>query len=163
MSNNPPKVPIGNSSPGNFPSTDTEDGVANRQAMLDKVFAPAIALMVTGALDVIIALWLLFDWVFAFTKSEITTQAAKQAQASQTVMLDISQMLRIFGIVLLFVGVLIVSGARKMKNLTAYRTAMTASILAIIPFFSGCCYMGLATGTWSVVVLMNNDVKQSFR
>jgi hypothetical protein len=162
MSNNLPKVPIGNVSPGNFSSTDTEDGVPNRQAMLDKVFKPAIALMVTGALDVVIALWLLFDWVFAFTKSEIATQAAKQAQASQTVMLDISQILAIFGIVLLFVGVLIVSGARKMKNLKCYRTAMTASILAIIPFFSGCCSMGLATGTWSVVVLMNNDVKQSF-
>lgn len=163
MSNNPAKVPIGDSARGNFPSTDTEDGVSNRQAMLDKVFKPAIALMITGALDVVIALWLLFDWVFAFTKNEITTQAAKQAQASQTVMLDISQILGIFGIVLLFVGVLIVSGARKMKNLTAYRTAMTASILAIIPFFSGCCSMGLATGTWSVVVLMSDGVKQSFR
>ena len=152
MSDNPPKVPSGNSSPSNFSSTDTEDGVPNRQAMLDKVFKPAIALMVTGVLNVIIALSLLFYWVFAFTKNEITTQAAEQAQ-----------ILGIFGIVLLFVGVLIVSGARKMKNLIAYRTAMTASILAIIPFFSGCCSMGLAIGTWSVVVLMSNDVKQSFR
>jgi hypothetical protein len=53
----------------NLSTVDLERGGANRQAMLGKVFAPSIALMVTGVLNVISALYFLLNSVFAFARN----------------------------------------------------------------------------------------------
>ncbi|MBS0204796.1 MAG: hypothetical protein JSS49_17965 [Planctomycetes bacterium] len=57
---------------------------------------------------------------------------------------------------------LVAIGALKMKNLTNYGLAMTASILAMIPCFSPCCLIGLPIGIWSLVVLGDASVKSKF-
>ena len=68
-----------------------------------------------------------------------------------------------FGLIGIVVGVVILLGAIKMKNLESYGFAMTASILAMIPCISPCCLIGLPIGIWAIVVLSNSDVKQAFR
>ena len=40
---------------------------------------------------------------------------------------------------------------------------MTATILAMIPCISPCCLLGLPVGIWSLVVLLDENVKASFR
>jgi hypothetical protein len=63
----------------------------------------------------------------------------------------------------LVIGIVIVMGALKMKNLQSYGLAMTSSILAMIPCISPCCLLGLPIGIWSVVVLSKPEVKSAFR
>jgi len=62
----------------------------------------------------------------------------------------------------LLVSALIMIGAIKMKNLSSYGFAMTASILAMLPC-SACCLLGIPFGIWSLVVLNDPDVKAAFR
>jgi hypothetical protein len=67
------------------------------------------------------------------------------------------------GIIGLAVGVVILMGALKMKNLTSYGFAMTSAILAMVPCVSPCCLVGLPIGIWAVVVLTDPAVKAAFR
>ena len=66
------------------------------------------------------------------------------------------------GIIGIAVGIVILVAAGKMKKLEGYGLAVTASVLAMIPCVSPCCLVGLPIGIWSLVVLMNEDVKSAF-
>jgi predicted PurR-regulated permease PerM len=66
------------------------------------------------------------------------------------------------GIVACMVGVVIIVGAMKMKNLRSYSLAMAAAILAMIPCISPCCLLGLPFGIWAIVVLVDPHVKAAF-
>jgi len=61
------------------------------------------------------------------------------------------------------IGIVIIFGAMKMKNLESYGLAMTSSILALIPCISPCCLLGLPFGIWALVVLSDAQIKQAFR
>ena len=61
------------------------------------------------------------------------------------------------------VGIVIIVGGVRMKALKSYGLAMTATILAMIPCISPCCLLGLPVGIWSLVVLLDENVKASFR
>lgn len=61
------------------------------------------------------------------------------------------------------VGIVVIIGAMKMKNLESYGLAMTSSIVAMIPCISPCCLLGLPFGIWALVVLSDAHVKQAFR
>ena len=65
--------------------------------------------------------------------------------------------------IMLVLGVLIILGGVKMKQLRSYGLAMTATILAMIPCTSPCCVLGLPIGIWALVVLNNAEVKSAFR
>lgn len=49
----------------------------------------------------------------------------------------------------------------QMLKLKAFRQAIAASILAMVPCI-GCCVLGIPIGAWSLVVLMRDDVRGSF-
>ena len=69
----------------------------------------------------------------------------------------------VLALVALLVGVIIILGALKMKNLQSYGLAMAASILAMVPCLSACCPIGLPIGIWALIVLNNPEVKAAFR
>jgi cytochrome c oxidase assembly factor CtaG len=131
----------------NIPPFEPKPEDPNRPMILKKVFAPAIALLITGVLNIILAILILFNAAVG--------HPTKVGEPPPILFF-------LAGLVILVVGIMIVSGARKMKNLSSREAAMTASILAMIPCLS-CSIPGLPIGIWSLVVLMNNDVKQSFR
>ncbi len=60
-------------------------------------------------------------------------------------------------------GIVIIIGAVRMKNLQSYGFAMTAAILAMIPCLTPCCALGLPFGIWALVVLSDPQVKAAFR
>jgi hypothetical protein len=68
----------------------------------------------------------------------------------------------VLAIIGLIVGAVILLGAMKMKKLEGYGFAMAATIMAMVPCISPCCLLGLPIGIWSLVVLMNADVKAAF-
>lgn len=55
----------------------------------------------------------------------------------------------------------ILLGGIRMRQVRGYGLALAASICAIIPLNS-CCCLGLPLGIWTLVVLMNPDVKAAF-
>lgn len=57
---------------------------------------------------------------------------------------------------------LIIFGAIKMKKLENYTLVMVASIIAMVPYLSSCCLLGLPAGIWSLVVLNKPEVKGAF-
>ena len=63
------------------------------------------------------------------------------------------------------VGGLIVFGGVQMLKQRSYGLAMAASILTMLPCLTclGCCGVGEGIGIWALVVLLNEDVKRSFR
>ena len=57
-------------------------------------------------------------------------------------------------------GVILLGGFN-MKNLADYRLAIAASIVSMLPC-NICCVIGLPIGVWSLIVLMQPDVKNNF-
>lgn len=56
----------------------------------------------------------------------------------------------------------ILTGASKMKRLEGYTYAMAAAILAMIPCFSPCCFIGLPFGIIALIALNDPDVRDAF-
>lgn len=67
------------------------------------------------------------------------------------------------GMINLLVGIVVIVGAVKMKNLESYGFAMASAIVAMVPCISPCCLLGLPFGIWSLVVLSDAGVKAAFR
>jgi len=59
-------------------------------------------------------------------------------------------------------SVIVLVGAIKMQRLENHSLAVVASILALLPFTSPCCVLGLPFGIWSLVVLYRPDVRAAF-
>ena len=57
----------------------------------------------------------------------------------------------------------IVLGAIKMRRLENYGLAMTAAVISMLPCTSGCCLFSMPFGIWSLIVLLDPQVKQAFR
>ncbi len=61
------------------------------------------------------------------------------------------------------IGILVIVGAGKMRRLESYGFAMAAAVLAMIPYLSPCCCLGLPFGIWAIVVLSDGQVRAAFR
>jgi hypothetical protein len=70
------------------------------------------------------------------------------------------------GIAAALVGIVIYAamlfGAMRMKALESYGFAVVASILALLPCCP-CCFLALPVGIWSVIVLVDDNVRAAFR
>ncbi len=62
----------------------------------------------------------------------------------------------------LVASLLILLGGVQMLRKKSWGLALTGSIVAMLPVGS-CCCIGLPIGIWALVVLLNADVKNSFR
>jgi hypothetical protein len=70
----------------------------------------------------------------------------------------------VLNILNVFLSALIAFGGFKMRTGESYPLALTASILCIVPCTSPCCCLiGIPVGIWALIVLMDKDVKASFR
>jgi hypothetical protein len=172
MSNNPYELP-----PGGF-ATNQGGGPVDA-AMRAKVTPPAIGLIVVGVLNVLFSLYgvlmsvLFMAGVIDPTAAqreqfqELAAQGEQQAQMAEMFMqfsaLTQGPLGLVTNLLAFAVGGLIVFGAMKMKNLESYGLALTSAILAMIPCLSACCIIGLPIGVWALVVLMDSNVKNSFR
>lgn len=135
-----------------------------------KVKGPAIALIVTGVLGILLC-------IYALAMNLTGATAAQQQQQMNQINKDLNQQQQeliktifaaqgalglVQGVIGLIVSAVIIWGSLKMMKLESYGLAMTASILAMIPCVSPCCILGLPFGIWSLVVLMNAEVKSAF-
>jgi hypothetical protein len=157
-----PKMPPSSSSP--------ED--TGRSAALLRVKSPAVALMVTSILNIILALWSLIQLIFS--NPNLQQFNSELAQLNNPQMEQFTQklfhlMYGPLGIANVFVelaiSILILVGAKKMKSLQSYEFALAAATLSMVPCLTPCCgyLIGVAFGIWALVVLRKPEVKSHFR
>jgi len=124
---------------------------------MGKVSGPAIGLMITAAIGICVQILNVLVQLLGMGI------AASQAEGSPFSGLVSGPIVIVFGFVGVVIGIFILFGAMKMKNLESYSMAMVATILAMIPCISPCCILGLPIGIWSLIVLMSPEVKAAFR
>jgi phage FluMu protein Com len=124
----------------------------------ERVSGPATALMVFAILCIIMDSLIVLG---ALTGAVLIL--AGQIQPDDPSALFLCGFYVVWGLVFLAISIVVLMGARRMKNLTSYGFAMTAAILAMIPCLSSCWLIGLPFGIWAIVVLGDNSVKAAFR
>ena len=127
--------------------------------MQEKVKGPAILLIVAGSLGILSALgsigWTLVGSGLGTPEFAEGTPDWQKIAMSPALNLGTNA----FG---LLASCFFIFGGLKMKNLESWTLSMCACVLALIPCF-GCCLVGIPAGVWGLIVLMNDEVKESFR
>lgn len=123
-----------------------------------QVGAPAIGLIVTAIIGI---LWQLVSVVLNLLGTGLGAMGAAEGGGISGIFSGVIGL--VFNVVWLLMGGLVIFGALKMKNLQSYGLSMAAAVIAALPCTSPCCFLGLPLGIWAIVVLMNQDVKASFR
>jgi hypothetical protein len=142
---------------------------------------PAIFLIVVAGLNVLGGLYFLYNAVLAtITPGEVQKQ--RQEELLRAFGFDPQQLAQFaktpeetrntammvnwpLAVLALLGSVLTLLGGIGMYRLRWYGLAVTGSIIAAIPCISclGCCGVGEGIGIWSLVVLLNEEVKAAFR
>jgi GYF domain 2 len=150
-----------------LPTVPPEDG--ERQAALQWVKGPAIALKITAILNLLLAVWSLVRMtIFPPNLQQFNSELHQlnNPQFEQLFHQWIHMAYGPFGIANSIFGLvmsaLIFIGATKMQSLRSYEFAMTAAILAMVPCLTPCCVIGLPFGIWAVVALNKAGVKSQF-
>jgi hypothetical protein len=145
--------------------------IGSHETALQRVKTPAVALMVTAILNIILALWSLVQMMFSSPDlQQVNSELAQlnNPQIEQFVQKMLHLMYGPLGIVNILVelaiSVLILAGAKKMKSLRSYEFALAAAALSTVPCLTPCCgyLLGLVFGIWSLVVLRKPEVKSHF-
>lgn len=156
--------------------------VSHEQAA-NAVKGPAIALIVTGVLSLLVGLWLLIQAAVILGNPALVEEQLKQAVEEQqkNVAPDeppppdpfqdpelMKGIMAVLGPGLLGLGglgvltsIVVIIGGAKMLGLRSIGLARTGSVLAMLPF-SPCCILGLIFGIWSLAVLGRPEVKSAF-
>jgi hypothetical protein len=150
------------------PPLSSEEG-SERSVALQRVKAPAVALLVTSILNILLGLWSLVKMVVSppnLQQLDSELQQLNNPQFEQFMHKLVYMTYGPFGIASNILGlalsVLILIGASKMWSLRSYEFSMTAAILAMIPCLTPCCILGLPFGIWAVVALRGPGVKSQF-
>lgn len=129
--------------------------------ILDKLKAPAIGLIVIGALNGFTGLVILFSGIMRFSgimgKEKLPTNEAER----------FGFLVGTFGsygiaFLSLIMAPIIVFGAMKMLKGQSRGLALASAILAILPISSCCFFIGAIFGIWALVVLFKPEVKDFF-
>lgn len=150
------------------PTTSTEaptiaplQAGGGRDAALQAVKGPAIALIVTAVLYALSCVWgivralILHPDLSKFQQFNMDPQVQKLVQVLSGPVGAIGSLLGLgFAVFILF-------GAIRMMALRNHQLAFAASIVAMLPC-SCCCILGLPFGIWALVVLNKPDVKSQF-
>lgn len=149
-----PPPPPGPAALPTMPSTPVYGSAA------DQVNGPGIALIVLGAINIVISLGRMALTIAGLGMSALPS-GSNDAQKALVAFFGT------FGLALLGLGLIggliILFGGIKMRNLQNYGLCMTASILAMIPCLSCCFLIGIPVGIWALVVLSKPEVKNLFR
>lgn len=137
---------------------------ADRAAAAAKVNGPAIALMVTAGIGMLLQVINLLMTILGAGAglAGLSGGGSGNPEMERIQALMGGGLGVVLGLFSLAIGVLIFIGAMKMKNLTSYGLAMAAAIVAMIPCLSPCCCLGLPSGIWAIVALVDQNVKNSF-
>lgn len=129
-----------------------EDLSAGRSAAEQKVKNPALAMMIVAIVGAVLTVVSLLAQIMGFMPSSF-------GGLEEPLPIVIDAASAVLGLV--FMGV-IYFGALRMQRLESWGFALAATIVCMLPC-SLCCIAGLPIGIWSLVVLMDAEVKKHFR
>ncbi len=150
---------------------DYED--RDRGAGKSRVMAPAICLLVTGILGLLINLGQAI-YVAVVPRPPVPAVAAPQApppdpaeQFRQEFEKGMAQGASgpaplIMGALFAIVSALVIIAAIQMLRMRTHGFALAGAILAMIDFGNCCCLLGAPFGIWALVVLLKPEVKEAF-
>ena len=152
--------PFGPTNPYASPMSPPGIGPGNlREAVKNKVVPPAIFLIVVGVLGVAVTA---FNAVFALTAAppEIPPDAPEFLKEMQQG--SVGAVPAVIQSFFVLVNLLIIVGAAMMLTFKSRTMGIVASIAAMVNVGACCCILGLPAGIWSLIILMNPDVKRAF-
>jgi hypothetical protein len=121
---------------------------------------PAIALLVVSLIAIVIGmLGLAMDAFLLMSGAVERLEAMNDGPISEYAQITVRT---IWGIILLIAAIFVLYGSLKMKQLTNYRTAMAAAVVAMIPLVGPCCFLGIPFGIWAMIVLLKPHVRDAF-
>ncbi|HXB59191.1 MAG TPA: DUF4339 domain-containing protein [Candidatus Acidoferrales bacterium] len=145
--------------------------VEDRELVAQKVKVPAIGLIISASISIVMSLWGLIRLGSVreqLQQMDAQLQQLNNPQLQQFIDTVAHFFSGPFGIInqifQLIISILILTGAIKMLNLRSYQFAFAAAILSVLPCITPCCgwLLGLIFGIWSMVVLGKADVKSRF-
>jgi len=172
--------PSGEAFPGSSGQVPGSGYVLYQQTR-QKVTLPAIFLIIIGVLNLLPGGYFVVNGIFvnSLSDEQMEKQVKEQNQLSKAQLDElqkkgytIGDIKRIGVYVCLGLGgaalvatLLMILGGIRMLQLKSYGLAVFASVLAAVPCLSGlaCCGIGEIVGIWSIVVLLQNDVRSAFR
>lgn len=136
-----------------------------RDYALTKVKGPAIAMLVTAALAIVLQIGgLLYSLAVGNAPPQVPPDADPQvAKIMEAVQQFSGPVGMVMGLVSIVIAVVIVVGALKMMKLESYGLAMTSAILSLLPCNCPCCLLSMPFGIWAIMALNDTGVKTSFR
>lgn len=134
--------------------------LAERERARTAVQLPAILLLITGLLGLLVNLWHLSQWI---VQPEAMLQMVRQfmgplpdPQALIGVSIGVFAVLATASLVVIF-------GAIQMLRLRMYGLTLVGSLLPMINCNTGCCVLGIPLGIWALVVLLRPEVRAAFK
>ena len=128
--------------------------------VMKKVRSPAVALICFGALNALSGFLLLLGRLANLIKGNdrvIADEAERLGYQTAMIYFPLVSLLSIAAAPLIIIGGVQMLSARR------YSLAILAAILAMIPFTSVCCFLGIPIGVWALIVLRNPEVKTAFQ
>ena len=142
-------------------ASEVYGGGPNRGLAMQKVNAPAIAMMVTSGLS---GLFALLSVVLNLLGTGLNMTSLTGSSGGSDALATMTS--GVIGIVFALLGLVCCGvsffGAMKMRALQSYPLAITAAVLSLLPCVFPCCCFSLPIGVWALVVLFDNNVKASF-
>ena len=122
----------------------------------DRLRPAAIALVVVGALDVLVGMLLGLGLLASIANGSFGSPGASDARAAGAVVGGIGA-----PVLCLAVGALVILGGVALLRLRSRTLGMGAAITAMLPI--SCCFpVGIGVGIWVLVVLGKPDVRALF-
>jgi hypothetical protein len=115
-----------------------------------QVRKPADGLIIAGGINILCIIpFVLLTGTILFTGSRLLPQAGLDAKVAA------------LSLLFTFLGVLIVYGIMKMKELDSYKWAVMSCVIAMLPISPG-CILGVPFGVWALSILIRREVKEAF-
>ena len=128
-------------------------------AATEQVNGPAIGLIVTASLNLLLSLLRILGALVGFGMSNMQHTGNRDLDRIISMSGAIGGF---FGAVGVLCAIVILMGGIKMRKLENRGLSLTAAILAVIPCTSPCCLVGIPLGIWALVVLAKPEVKSAF-
>jgi hypothetical protein len=148
--------------PTTTPTAISSASDENRAAALRQVKGPAIGLMVTAVVGLMLVAVDLAINILTLSGIQIGMQQINDPQVQKLLSLMGSGLGIVQNVISAVAGVIVLIGASKMQKLQNHQFALTAGIVAMLPCISPCCVFGLPVGIWALVILNKPEVKSQF-
>jgi hypothetical protein len=132
-----------------------------------EVSGPAIGLMVTAVLGIAYGALGILGQLIGVTFNNFSHYSQFNFPGQNEDVMRVFQMSSgilgvVFSVFKIGLGIFVLYGALKMKDLQKHTLCILASIVALIPCISPCCCVGIPIGIWALIVLNKPEVRDYF-